>query len=110
MRDLRKVGMDEVSSTEHGPSRPSKGFVWERFNAMKKTAIDCGMGHGDSWAKKVGANDSGVRLEEIQLLLDVLGLKVVDKSKVCIDRGVLQSYFTISAAALNAPEKLRWDE
>ncbi len=82
---------------------PKRGIVRERFEDFKDSALDAAMGKGDSWAKKVGYGNSGVLLDDIPKLLDALGLKVVDKSKVCVDRAVHEAYKTIAAAHLQGP-------
>lgn len=91
-------------------ARPKKGVIRERFEEMKDAALDAAMGKGESWAKKVGYGTSGVMLDDIPKLIDVLGLKVVDKSKVCVDRHVYEAYKTLAGAAITQPKKLEWDE
>lgn len=88
---------------------PKKGALRERLEAMKDAAIDSAMGKGDSWAKKVGYGNQGVMLDDIPKLIDVLGLKLVDKSKVCVDRQVYEAYKTLAGTAITAPRKLDWD-
>jgi hypothetical protein len=83
---------------------PKKGAVRERFENFKDSALDAAMGKGESWAKKVGYGNQGVMLDDIPRLLDVLGLKVVDKSKVCVDRVVHEAYKALAAAHLNSPQ------
>lgn len=53
---------------------------------MKDAALDSAMGKGESWAKKVGYGNQGVMLDDIPRLVDVLGLKIVDKNQVCVPR------------------------
>lgn len=77
---------------------------------MKDAALDAAMGKGESWAKKVGYGTSGVLLDDIPRLLDVLGLKVVDKGKVCVDREVYEAYKTLVGKALTEPKTLDWSE
>ena len=42
--------------------------------------------------------------------LGALGLKVVGRDQVCIDRAIYESYKTLATAALTNPAKLNWDE
>ena len=102
--------MSALLPDKNCPSRPKKGMVRERFMATKNAAIDCGLGKADSWAKKVSSGECGVTLDDIELLLDVLGMRVVDKTHVVIDKGVLESYKTIATVALAHPEKLGWSD
>lgn len=90
-------------------SRPNKGLIRERFENEKNIVIENGVGKEDSWAKKVGNGTCGVTLDDIEKLLDVLGLKAVDKSKKCVDARVYESYRTLATIALNDPAKLQWD-
>lgn len=82
-------------------SRPKKGVLRERFEDVKDSALDDAMGKGESWAKKVGYGNQGVMLDDIPKLLEVLGFKLVDKSKVCVDRAVHEAYKALAAAHLN---------
>lgn len=84
-------------------SRPKKGVLRERFEAMKDSALDDAMGKGESWAKKVGYGNQGVMLDDVPKLLDVLGFRLVDKSKVCVDRAVHEAYKALAAAHLRSP-------
>lgn len=79
---------------------------------MKDTAIDEGMGKGDSWAKKVGYANHGVLLDDIPRLIRVLGLKVVDVTRVCITPEQVQeyeAYKVIAKTHLSPPPKLEQD-
>lgn len=92
-----------------------RGLLRERFDAVKDTAIDDAMGKGDSWAKKVGYGDSGVKLDDIPKLLAVLGLKLVDASRVCVTREQINEYEacrTLARAHLSPPQQLDqdWDK
>lgn len=91
-------------------SPPKKGVLRERFEAFKDSALDSSMEKGESWAKKVGYGNQGVMLDDIPKLIEVLGLKVVDKSKVCVDRNVYEAYKTLAGTAITEPKKLDWDE
>lgn len=82
----------------------------ERFDAEKDSVIESALGKSESWAKKVGTGSSGVMLDDIEKLIQALGLRLVDKNKVCVDRGVYESYRTLAAAAISNPSKLVWDE
>lgn len=88
---------------------PRRGMLRERFDAEKDSVIESALGKQESWAKKVGAGLSGVTLDDIPKLLDVLGLRLVDKSMVCIDAAIYDAYKTLAGAAINNPRKLEWD-
>lgn len=89
---------------------PRKSVVRQRFDDEKDSVIESAIGKQESWAKKVGAGNSGVMLDDIEKLLHALGLKVVDRSKVCVDRRVFEAYKQIASTAMSEPEKLQWDE
>lgn len=85
------------------------GVVAERLRTMKATAVANVLGKSDSWVDKVRNGESGVLLTDIQPLLDVLGLKAVDKAKICVDKDIYVSLKAIAGAALEAPQKLEWE-
>lgn len=85
------------------------GVVAERLRSAKRTATANALGKSDSWVDKVLNGESGVMLSDIQPLLDALGLKAVDKSKVCVDKDIYTSLKSIAGAALEAPQKLEWE-
>lgn len=91
-------------------SFPKRGMIRERFDAEKDSVIESALGKSESWAKKVGSGASGVMLDDIPKLLAILGLRVVDHNKVCINRDVFESYKTLATAALTNPKTLEWDE
>lgn len=101
----------DVSPAPVPESRPKKGVLRERFENVKDSALDAAMGKGESWAKKVGYGDQGVKLDDIPRLIDALGLKLVDKSKVCVDRAVHEAYKALATAHLSSSPKLEedWD-
>lgn len=103
------MAADPTSATAP-ESRPKRGVVRERFEEMKDAALDAAMGKGESWAKKVGYGTSGVLLDDLPRLLDALGLKTVDKGKVCVDREVYEAYKTLAGKAITEPQKLDWAE
>lgn len=95
-------------------ARPKSGAVRERFDDMKDIAIENAMGKGESWAKKVSAGLQGVVLDDIPKLLDALGLKVVDRSRICVTQEQIAEYEAYKVIARNhlAPRAptLEWDE
>jgi hypothetical protein len=82
-----------------------------RFDRAKDSVIENAVGKQDSWAKKVRTGQAGVMLEDLPKLLDALGLKVVDKAKVCINRDVHEAYRTLAkyAAFVDGGPKLEQD-
>lgn len=81
---------------------------------MKQVAIDDAMGKGDSWAKQVGNGSSGVKLDDIPKLVQVLGLKLVDARRICITPEKLAEYEacrTLAGRLLSPqPAELEWPE
>ncbi len=49
-------------------------------------------------------------LDDIPRLLAVLGLKVVDQAKVCVDREVYEAYKTLAGKAITSPKQLDWED
>ena len=94
---------------------PNTGTAWERvirerFLKAKDSVIENALGKQESWAKKVSAGQSGVLLDDISKLLAALGLKVVDQSKVCVNREVYEAYKTLAGKAITEPRELDWNE
>jgi hypothetical protein len=54
-------------------------------------------------------NERGLKLPEIAVLLNALGWKIVDQTKVCVPRDVFEAYKTLAKTALTEPHKLNWD-
>ena len=106
---LSRNEVRQVSPERDGLARPTKGLIRNRFDKEKNSVIESGVGKQDTWAKKVGVGDCGVLLDDIPKLLDVLGLKAVDKNKMCVDQQVFDSYKILAIAALTRPEALEWD-
>ncbi len=90
-------------------SIPNRGLLRERFEAEKDSVIDSGCSKQESWAKKVGAGTCGVLLDDIPKLLDTLGLKLVDRHKICVNKDVYAAYKALATAAITNPTKLDWD-
>jgi hypothetical protein len=92
--------MPTDSQSPNPASFPNSGMTGERrgnvirrrFDEAKDAYIESAMGKQESWAKKVGNKTSGVMLDDIERLVDALGLKLVDKGKVCVDRAVHEAY------------------
>lgn len=110
--------MAEPSALAAVTSFPNSGVAPEsstnpaldRLRHAKREAIEAALGKGESWCTKLLAGDSGVRLTDLPALLAELKLKVVDASKYCVDREVYESYRTLAAKAMRAPQSLHWDD
>lgn len=82
------------------------GLLRVRFEGLKNAAIDNAMGKADSWAKGVGAGNQGVILDDVPRLMNVLGLKIVEATRICItpqERDEYEAYRTIARAHLAPP-------
>jgi hypothetical protein len=75
---------------------------------MKDSALDAAMGKGESWSKKVGYGDQGVKLDDIPRLLAALNLKLVDVGMHCVPKSEHEAYRTLARIHLeqdwDAPE------
>lgn len=90
-------------------ARRKPGTVSERMREWKASALGAAMGKSEDWSRKLLDGDAGVRLEDLPQLLEVLGLKLVDKSKVCIDPALARAYETIVRKAVREHE-LIWED
>lgn len=103
--------MSEATLSQVNPPRGTKrGAVRDRLKEAKLASVDSAVGKGDSWAKKVLAGDNGVMLDDMEPFLAALGLKIVDASKVCVDRATAQAYETIAKRAMAKESTLIWDD
>lgn len=72
----------------------------ERMKSIKREALDAVMGHGETWTTKIVNGQAGVVLDDIPLLLDALGLKIVDKDDHTVPAELARAYETIARAAI----------
>lgn len=84
--------MAEVSSLATQSAFRKTGIVRELLGKAKREAIEDQLGKGESWCTKLLNNGAGVTIDDIELLADALGLKLVDKSKVCVNPKLAQAY------------------
>lgn len=89
--------------------RPKKTTLRARFDAEKDSVIELGLKKAESWAKKVGNGQSGVLLDDIPTLLDVLGLKIVDKGQHCVPLDEFEAYRTLALKGMTLRPKLDQD-
>lgn len=101
--------MRSVYEANEETSFRTYGIVLERLRNAKASAIANEMSKSDSWVDKVRNGESGVLLSDLPLLLSALGLKAVDKDKVCVDKDIYISLKAIAGAALESPQKLEWE-
>ena len=85
-------------------------LIRDRLLTEKDAVIETALGKADQWAKSLRANRTGVMVEDMPKLLVALGLKVVDRNKVCVDKAVYEAYRTLATAAMSEPQKLVWED
>lgn len=83
--------------------------VLHRLARVKNKVIAEAIGKDESTVSRVASGDVGVKLEDMQPFLHALGLKVVDVSRVCVDREVYESYRTLACKAMTEPKALEWE-
>ena len=83
--------------------------IMQRLASVKNQTVGNAIGKDESTVSRIASGELGVKLADLQAFLSALGLKVVDKNQVCIDRDVFNSYRVLAKTALNNPEKLDWD-
>lgn len=69
--------------------------------------ITLDMGKGDSWAKDVRTGKQGVPLDEVEKLVSVLGLKIVEATRICVtpqEMRQFQAYKVLAEAHFIAPQ------
>lgn len=101
--------MAESSTTSAQPSRNLAQLLLQRVAGVKNQAVSQAIKKDESTVSRIVSGETGVKLDDLQAFLLVLGLKVVDANKHCVDRDVWQAYKTLAGAALNDPKKLEQD-
>lgn len=61
-------------------------FLLRRLNRLPLAIVAGALGRDESTACRIRSGERGCNAEEFCALLDVSGLKLVDKGKVCVDR------------------------
>lgn len=88
--------MQASSSAAPAASFPLPGVVRERLVNAKSEWLAAAMNKDDSWVRKLRNGECGVLISDLPMLLYSLGLKVVDRSRVCIDPEIARAYETIA--------------
>lgn len=102
--------MDASSPEFAARSRKLVQTLLQRLAKVKNQDVGAAIGKDHSTVSRIASGESGIKLEDLHGFLTALGLKVVDRNQVCIDREIYISYKTIATAAMNDPKKLNWDE
>lgn len=88
--------MHPSSPTPSAESFPLPGVVRERLGNVKSEWLASAMGKDDSWVRKLRNGECGILIADLPMLLYSLGLKAVDRSRVCIDPEIARAYETIA--------------
>ena len=81
----------------------------ERLRSAKNAAVGAALGKSEDWARKLLDGDQGVRLDDLPRLLEVLGLKVVDREKVCVHPELARAYHEVVKRAV-VERNLLWED
>lgn len=96
--------------------QPSEGArrlsqtILRRLATVKNQDVGDAIGRDESTVSRIASGELGLKLNDLHGFLCALGLKVVDGNQVCVDREVYESYRVLARAAINDPNKLKWDE
>lgn len=101
--------MVEASHPIPASARNFESELLRRVATVQLDAIAGKFGVDKSTVSRM-LNDRGLRLHEIPMLLEALGWKIVDRSRICVPREVFDAYRTIAATAMTHPEQLQWDD
>jgi hypothetical protein len=103
----------DVSPVPVPRASPTSGMLRGRMEVTPDKTINVDMGRGDTWAKDVFTGKQGIMLDDIERLLQILGLKMVDASRICVTKRQIdeyEAYKTIARAHLAPPgPQLDWD-
>lgn len=88
--DTAPHGASQATSTEAVVNHPSTvrkaaHFLLKRLNRLPLATVAGALGKDESTACRVRSGERGCNAEEFCALLDVSGLKLVDKAKKCVD-------------------------
>ncbi len=105
--------MAESSLPALEPSRKALQGLLQRLARMPLEPIAKAIGKSESTACRVRDGESPLSLCEFCDLVDLAGLKMVSKEKVCVDRPVYEAMATVATKAMSLPEfarQLVWDD
>jgi transcriptional regulator with XRE-family HTH domain len=102
--------MPESSQAPSAQARKLAQTILQRLAKVKNQDVGAAMGKDHSTVSRIASGEAGVKLDDLHGFLTALGLKIVDRDQVCIDRDIYISYKTIATAAMNDPAKLNWDD
>lgn len=102
--------MAEASPVPSASARNLVQLVLQRLARVKNSRVAEAIGKDESQVSRIVAGDSGIKLADLHAFLAALDLKVVERSKVCVDRAVFESYRTLAAKAMTEPEALQWED
>lgn len=100
--------MPASSSSPSASARTFEAEALRRIAEVQLDAIAKAFDVDKSTASRM-INERGLRLGEIPMLLEVLGWKIVDRTRVCVPREVFEAYRTIAKTAMTEPRQLSWD-
>lgn len=102
--------MAEASAVPPASARNLVQVILQRLARVKNSRVAEAIGKDESQVSRIVAGDSGIKLADLYPFLEALDLKVVDRSKVCVDRSVFEAYRTLAAKAMTEPESLQWGD
>ncbi len=100
--------MESVSGSASQTPRKLAQVLLHKLAAVKNSTVAIAIKKDESTISRIVNGETGVKLDDIQAFLDALGLKVVDKNRVCVDAAEYQSYRLLATKYLERPVELDW--
>lgn len=85
----------------------------QRLSKRSLSDLCVALNKDDSTVSRIRSGESKLAIEEFTKLLNFLGLKLVDKDRVCVARATYESLAHIASKAMRdeaTARKLMWDE
>lgn len=101
--------MSESSNTPTQPARNLAQLLLQRIAAIKNQAVSSAIKKDESTISRIVSGETGIKLDDLQAFLLVLGYKVVEKNMYCVPRDVHLAYKTLAQEHFNKLDQ-DWDE
>lgn len=92
-----------------GGVRP-RATVAAAIRGANRAAVETALGKADTWCRSVINGNQGVTIDDIDPMLDALGLKAVPKHKRCVDAEIFDSVMAIHEKLAPNIRRLVWDD
>lgn len=101
--------MDQSSISSTHPARTLAQLLMQRIASVKNQAVSLAIKKDESTVSRIVSGETGVKLDDLQAFLRVLGYKVVDADMFCVKRELHLAYKTLAQAGMQKLDQ-DWDD